>query len=386
MSRYSNHSTLVENHVVTRHYETKFWADYYRIKNGSCCNPGFTWTGISSYDKNDDLSSLAYSGLPTVHLSSRPSAQAIDDLIAITQTEAYASHLNGFDLLTELAEGRETVRSVVDGVKAAAGSISGVATKDTRSWKRFRNLTPRKLLRHADKAARALGSRWLYLRYALLPIIYSFRDIAEVARDSKFTFDTDRSYRSISVNGVQTGEIPEVTCLVESWDGIVRVNSTVKSAYHEGVLQRVLAHVPFNPFRTAWELIPLSFVVDWFINAGDVITSQTALDLSSQRAACTSVKEELIRRVYLKDSSSDVSVRNWSPGNVCRPPYQENHTYQRDNFDVLQTTTIENYTRTLWSRPEPTISFDPFVDWKRWLDSVALANRPTQRLLRRLLT
>lgn len=30
----------------------------------------------------------------------------------------------------------------------------------------------------------------------------------------------------------------------------------------------------FNPFLTAWELVPLSFVIDWFVNIGDFAAAQ----------------------------------------------------------------------------------------------------------------
>lgn len=49
---------------------------------------------------------------------------------------------------------------------------------------------------------------------------------------------------------------------------VVAVNSTVASLRDYGVI---------NPAAIAWELIPFSFVVDWFIGVGDYLNNYTAL-------------------------------------------------------------------------------------------------------------
>jgi hypothetical protein len=57
----------------------------------------------------------------------------------------------------------------------------------------------------------------------------------------------------------------------------------------------------FNPFQTAWELIPYSFVLDWFLSVGKSISAASFLTLQSDYQASWGFKVS-IERSYRYDS------------------------------------------------------------------------------------
>lgn len=338
-----------------------------------------TWT---QNDHLGSLSNLSYQTTSTGVLSDFE--EQIASVVASTQSAAFASSLSSYDVLTELAESRETLTFLRSKVEEAADAIRKFAHADEKTHRIARTLTSKELRRHADRAFRRYGSRWMELRYALMPIIYSMKDVNEMLGQRNAVYKTDRSRDRVEVNQTPPLSFPSAEFLYVTASLKADVKSTVKSAYNRGALQRILALSSFNPFKTAWEMLPLSFVVDWLWNIGDVITSQTSIDLSSQKVSCTSIKRTMIVETRLYDGA----VREWP---LTRPPavYQGTpipykYTQIRGTDALLQTVSTESYERFLWSTPKPELTFNPYLNWKRFVDSLVLGYQPTKKLLRSL--
>jgi len=57
------------------------------------------------------------------------------------------------------------------------------------------------------------------------------------------------------------------------------------------IVDVVLPKIQFNVLQTAWEKIPFSFIVDWFIGFGDAIAAMSMLDLADKHySACKGYK------------------------------------------------------------------------------------------------
>lgn len=59
-----------------------------------------------------------------------------------------------------------------------------------------------------------------------------------------------------------------------------------------------VANLQLNPFKTAWELVPFSFVVDWFITVGSSIGAATLLTLATDLSASQGFIIEVKRQAY----------------------------------------------------------------------------------------
>lgn len=223
------------------------------------------------------------------------------------------------DFLTTMAEAPKTISSLLDGLGSLGGLIRdfknrkifltkghqrsleryGMTYKEKRAQisarydllisqartlnfamrmqrakaKRLKNLLKdqRKVLRKANQEyVTSIASLWLQWRYEVLPLAYTAQDALDVIADlhSQFLTSRGRLNRELAITTQGSwGLTPSMVTL--PYVQRVMVKSKLSPAEFYGRTMSV------NPFTTAWELLTLSFVVDWFINIGDVISAFT---------------------------------------------------------------------------------------------------------------
>lgn len=385
MTPYSIHRKEEENFLYARPRKFASWKRHWAICNNV---PGQSFgpeVGYTTYHEVSDLRS--WSGVSDNGSGTNAALTSfnndISDAISTTQQAAFASAMSSYDILTELTEAKETLSYLMGKVGSAADLLSKFASTDEEALKRGRRLSTKALLRSSDKALRKLGGRWMEYRYALMPLIYSMKDVNELLNERDSIYNTERNSVNI-VNGY-VGEYDESegTFITLNSELSAKVTSVVKLGYDRGALQRVIAQTAFNPFKTGWELVPFSFVVDWFLNVGDAITSATSLNLSSQTACCTSVKRTEVYESVLHDYTVDRSSASFAAGGPF-PAQKFTFEFPRAIVVTLQRRRVESYERFLFTRPKPKLHFDPYLNWKRTLDGITLSYQPTKKLLRSL--
>lgn len=339
---------------------------------------------IATWTVNDDFRSLS----ARLSVQGRPRSyydEQVRQAISSTQQAAFDQALNAYDLLTELGELRETVSYLGSKLKGGADLVSKFRDKDPDAWKQGRRSTPRTLLKSSDAVLRKLGGRWMEYRYALMPLLYSFKDISEVLEEKAFRYHSERSSSRINVD-YEPGAPSDFEGLLVRSQGSIVVRSLTKARYDAGDLQRLVSVVGLNPFRTAWELIPLSFVVDWFLNVGEAITSLTGVDYAGQRAGVTSVREtSIFTYTHHDDWLYEYHNRPEGVVNPCGQPVPvDTHVQHTKSVKDVRQVETNSYKRYLWSRPSPEIIFDPFLNWKRFVDAFVLGYQPTKKILRSL--
>lgn len=113
----------------------------------------------------------------------------------------------------------------------------------------------------------ALAHVWMNYRYNIMPLVYTAIDITEaVTKDPEFltTRDTLQQERSL----ILPSDLP---ALEFTTDFKVFIRDRAKADI--GPFSITSKVVSGNILTTAWELVPLSFVIDWFINVGDFISA-----------------------------------------------------------------------------------------------------------------
>lgn len=307
----------------------------------------------------------------------------INTAVNASRSEAVSEALQGYDILTELAELPEAIKFV----SASSGSLAGILTAvfagvPERTRRRALRMTPTALLRSADKALQAIGSKWMAYRYAVMPIVYSYQDISKLLNEKDTLFRTFRSKRDIYPRVFGRSETTGLR-IEKHTSGICTVRTTVKMGFTAASVS-LASRLSFNPFVTAWERTTLSFVVDWVLNVGDFIVAHTAVDLSSTSGYCTSVKIDVVEEYVLVNEGSftipgsTLSSRCWAP--------IASETRTTDSSELLRVVTRQTYNRSLFNRSDITLGFQTsFLNWKRSLDAIVLGHTQAKSLIRKLI-
>lgn len=219
-----------------------------------------------------------------------------------------------YDVLTELGELPETVRYIYDILRRLVLLFLGLKSKEAQARKRFKG----------KELVDEITSLWMQFRYAASPLAYSAHDALKLLAQKPLTYITARKREDVPFRyGSGVNEL----------SGVAEHRVFVKARVDTTSLQGM----GINPYKTLWELTPLSFVVDWVLPIGTLLGAMGTPPGLRQIAASHSVRVRALRS-------------NYGP-TTC---------------DVYITKPIE-------ARADLRIVPDVFLNWKRACDSLSLA-------------
>lgn len=228
-----------------------------------------------------------------------------------------------YDLLTELGELKETIGW-------AFGLLVDLATLYRKTRKEIQSAM--KSGKTKGELATFAASKWMEYRYAISPLIYSLNDIMDYLETESPQYQTYRKGRTDKVAFSLFGKIHEVSvterCFLKRRYGLDGMSNASK--------------LKMSVASTAWELLPLSFIVDWFVQIGDFLSSIGIPADVSQEAAQYSWK---INETVTLDTPLDTKIRFQLEMYKAQPINPASHIG---------------------------INSDVFMNWKRWLDSASL--------------
>lgn len=219
---------------------------YYRSSKTSSCNLALSINPVHAvdlWDNNDDLALLG------------------------KLAEKIKGH--NFDLGTTAATAPQAVRQAASTIAALAGSLSALKKGDVGKALKGLGLSPgqrkkKQLKRHLD--AGDISGAWLAMQYGWLPTLsdtyeaWKAIEKHEKTRESKMTFFASHRRRNEKTSSSgSTGYISRT----------VRRKSISYTLYAEPSLGVELGLT--DPASVLWEVMPWSFVIDWFIPIGDYL-------------------------------------------------------------------------------------------------------------------
>jgi len=163
--------------------------------------------------------------------------------------------------------------------------ILDTARRVDRAYRAFRRGNLGEVAKQLNITPKRLHKSWLEYKYGWLPLLMDVKGAAEflaqkaMSRKPNFTvLATDRITKTYtySVPVTPFGGPPTVPFTwFSSCDMEVRVGLWCEIDYpHLAEMQQLGLT---NPALVAWELVPYSFVLDWFISVGDYLTALSAL-------------------------------------------------------------------------------------------------------------
>lgn len=196
-----------------------------------------------------------------------------------------------------LGEGRQTVKMLADTVRTL-----GKAYRNFRRGRFRRAAEDLGITKPTGDSAR----HWLAYRYGWMPLLSDAKGLVEL--NSKGLIDPERGPRfgvsakaftsspfDVTVEGQGSSVIGGSTRLrglkvVEAKAGLLLEFTSKASGLESIGLGR------YDPFLTAWELTPFSFVFDWFIDIGSFLENASALESVSVLAGYTSLTQHCFGR------------------------------------------------------------------------------------------
>lgn len=241
----------------------------------------------------------------------------VESLEDVANTQAHANvDMSEAQALMIAAEGRKTVESLMD-----------ISTRAVRLFRIYNKITRLKGLSRREKkylkenlTPKAIADRYMEVRYSLRPLLYDAASIVKALQPAKhydrFTF---RGYASDTQTAGATG----TERALSSTNTRIRPRTVTTRTVEvrAGVLTAIDFDSQLNvwgfdqPIETLWEVIPLSFVADWFFNIGQTIAAHTpevgTRELASwtvtKDTSVTTVEPDTIRPYY---SGSTVEISN----------------------------------------------------------------------------
>lgn len=180
-------------------------------------------------------------------------------------------HDQDVNVAQAFAERRQTVGMIADAAVRLGGAI--------RAAKRGNLLKASKMLFPDGKnPSKQLANDWLVLQYGIKPLISDVEGMAVHLAKMQFKLPTLKSVAHKEAKKTQVFHTQPTTLAgAGSVTIVVEKKTTVKYvAEYEIQHPTVSAFSKLgltNPAQLAWELIPFSFVVDWFLPIGDYLTN-----------------------------------------------------------------------------------------------------------------
>lgn len=182
------------------------------------------------------------------------SVRSIEPSTGLVTSAAAELNESAYDLLTELGELPETVNMIYDALKKIITYYLEVKNKVNVLKRSKRSNEPISLLDD-------IASLWMGYRYGIMPIVYSINDALDYLEMKGTLFRTVRQGQNHSVSLEIPGwTFPDLQVRERIW-----AKGRFQASSGNGL--------GMNPVTTAWELIPLSFIIDWVFNVGDLLSA-----------------------------------------------------------------------------------------------------------------
>lgn len=246
-----------------------------------------------------------------------------------------------------------------------------------------------------------VSGKWLEYRYGWIPLISSTYDLMDVLFNDFAKFGKYRVFARSSAEQVETRESrPGGTHTVNTLlSETVRFNEGFQVGLNyknigSGV-QQLANYTSLNPLGIAWELLPFSFVADWFVNVGDWLDAWENYALfesnfESKGSFQTYKSHTTCNKKYVKSWKGEGPFRNEVPvwtlegeprweegtgGTLAIGRIGENLSWT-SRFETLTVRRLRRFSAPIPNAPR----FKPNLNAKRFVDAAALFKLATSRV------
>lgn len=221
-----------------------------------------------------------------------------------------SSRLQGVqaDLALIFVERRQTADLIASSATRLASAAVALKRADFKGFAKSLNLSARdsgEVARGWKRVARSpvdkrLANHWLEYVFGWLPLLSDIHESAELLAESVSTYRepkglmraSSRKTASYAYRDSRTG----LGHMFADCDARLSVTARLIAVYElDSEARSVLSKTGIsNPLSLAWEALPFSFVVDWFLPVGNYLDSLTAFDGFAFKSVTASTLENAV--------------------------------------------------------------------------------------------
>lgn len=273
-----------------------------------------------------------------------------------------------FDGLTNLGELKETVKGMLNPLSGMKGILKKVTKSNRKSYRK--KSSENTYLEHVN-------GQWLEYRNSLMPLVLTVQDGLEAA-----TWQLKGSgYMTQVTHAGERTTYPAVFNALERrhWYIPVQFNLSTEHDVRVGAALASRLKIDENNFwglslmdvpSTAWELVTLSFVVDWFFNVGDWIRAVTPDPARTVLSSSVSIRRKRVTRLELTHYLANERPEYW-------------RSFSKNNVAVREEAVLVRYLNP--DLPVLPVYDDKSLSWMRQLDAFALSHGALKSSINKLL-
>jgi hypothetical protein len=216
--------------------------------------------------------------------------------------------------LGELGQTIQTIRNPARGLRSAADDAVRVLRRIRSSG--FSGVTARNASRLLERVEKNLADQWLEIQFGWKPLLHDIDDGCKALAilNTGQSLSTGRVSASAEVvaNPVETNSVKRKS---NSWWRVHTVSKDQSMTIYRGALRvdaqnpasmlgRLLGFDPSSFLPTVWELIPYSFLIDYFTNVGDIVEGFSQIGI--RLAWCNRTSRQTLS--VESSSSSDLAL------------------------------------------------------------------------------
>jgi len=221
--------------------------------------------------------------------------------------------------LTKVADAKVNVAVALAEAHKTSDLILDTANRIYKAYRAFRKGDLKGVAQNLNITPKRLHKSWLEYKYGWLPLLMDVKGAAEffaqqhVVRSPEFTVTAKEKVLKTYSKVIS----------VPTYGGLPDHNISIfYSAFNEAKVKlwcrldyRATSELQqiglTNPLLVAWELIPFSFVFDWFVSVGDYLTGLTALNGVNVYRGMYSETESFAEALSEPATSRTVSGTAW---------------------------------------------------------------------------
>lgn len=217
-----------------------------------------------------------------------------------------------FNLAVSVAQGKQTVEMVTNAVFSIGGAISDLKKGKFASAARRFGVAQRP----SKLSEKDISGRWLELQYGWLPLI---SDVYESAK--AFESLTSGARVNRVTESIQKQWLGNASCEKTNYSCYGNVQENARYIYEmTETLSAPRSLGLTDPASVAWELIPYSFVVDWFVPVGDYLANLNVIPKLQGRFLLVQTRRFSGSSIELRSASYKYTVQ---PTSSCKYIYMK---------------------------------------------------------------